>query len=133
MTLRDEFTSLLPSAEAENLASRAVLLGEFLASHAGKLPLQPLLATAHVHGHCHAKSFGAFLPGLANPSEGDVPDFAREVPQVRSGEPILRFNGKDLSGFYTHTRGHGYEDPLKVFTVQDGMIRPRNPDTKGPL
>ena len=58
-----------------------------------------------------------------NAGEGEVPDFARDVPQVRSGEPILRFNGKDLTGFYTYTRGHGYEDPKKVFTVQDGMIR----------
>src|SRR4051812_34238185 len=64
----------------------------------------------------------ALLPGLVNAGEGEVPDFARDVPQVRSGEPILRFNGKDLSGFYTHTRGHGYEDPKKVFTVHDGML-----------
>jgi FAD/FMN-containing dehydrogenase/Fe-S oxidoreductase len=65
MTLRDEFASLLPGPAAESLAKRAVLLGEFLAKHAEKLPLQALAATAHVHGHCHAKSFGAFLPGLA--------------------------------------------------------------------
>jgi len=64
-TLKDEFLSLLPGPAAENLASRAVLLGEFLATHARKLPLQPLPLTAHVHGHCHAKSFGAFLPSLA--------------------------------------------------------------------
>ncbi len=65
MTLRDEFASLLPGQAAENLASRAMLLGEYLAKHAPTLPLQPLPTTAHVHGHCHAKSFGAFLPGLA--------------------------------------------------------------------
>ncbi len=65
MTLRDEFASLLPGPEAESLGKRALLLGEFLAKHAEKLPLQVLAATAHVHGHCHAKSFGAFLPGLA--------------------------------------------------------------------
>jgi Fe-S oxidoreductase len=65
MTLRDEFAALLPGAAAESLGRRAVLLGEFLAKEAPKLPLQPLKATAHVHGHCHAKSFGAFLPGLA--------------------------------------------------------------------
>ena len=64
-TLKDEFQSLLPGQAAENLASRAILLGEFLAQHATKLPLTPLKLTAHVHGHCHAKSFGAFLPGLA--------------------------------------------------------------------
>jgi len=65
LTLRDEFASLLPGAETANLASRAMLLGEFLAKHAPTLPLQPLPTTAHVHGHCHAKSFGAFAPSLA--------------------------------------------------------------------
>jgi Fe-S oxidoreductase len=65
LTLRDEFAALLPGPASTQLAGRAVLLGEFLAQHAGRLPLQPLPTTAHVHGHCHAKSFGAFLPGLA--------------------------------------------------------------------
>jgi Fe-S oxidoreductase len=68
-TLKDEFLSLLPGPAAESLAARATLLGEFLAQRAKDLPLAPLDATApmtaHVHGHCHAKSFGAFLPGLA--------------------------------------------------------------------
>src|SRR3954468_19677382 len=64
----------------------------------------------------------SLLPGSVKAGGGEVPPFAREVPRVRSGEPILRFNGKDLSGFYTHTRGHGYEDPKKVFTVHDGML-----------
>jgi Fe-S oxidoreductase len=59
-TLRDEFRSLLPSAEADNLASRAMLLSEFLAREKPQLNLRSLQATAHVHGHCHQKSFGAF-------------------------------------------------------------------------
>ena len=66
------------------------------------------------------------LPNLAeagSPPRSEVPSFARSVPQIQSGEPILRFNGKDLSGFYTFTRDHGYEDPLQVFTVRDGQIR----------
>ena len=53
---------------------------------------------------------------------GDVPAFAREVPQIASGEPVLAFNGKDLSGFYVFTRDHGYDDPKGVFTVRDGQI-----------
>jgi hypothetical protein len=53
----------------------------------------------------------------------DVPSFARELPNVRSGEPAFQFNGRDLSGFYTYTRGNKYEDPNKVFTVKDGVIR----------
>ncbi len=53
----------------------------------------------------------------------DVPPFARERPPARSGEPIFRFNGRDLAGFYAFTKGHGYEDPGGVFSVRDGLIR----------
>jgi FAD/FMN-containing dehydrogenase/Fe-S oxidoreductase len=59
-TLRDEYRSLLPGAEAHALAGRAFLLSEFLAREKPELPLKGLSATAHVHGHCHQKSFGAF-------------------------------------------------------------------------
>ncbi len=65
LTLRDEFRSLLPGAEADQLASRAMLLSEFLAKEKPPLGLNPLLGTAHVHGHCHQKSFGAFPDALA--------------------------------------------------------------------
>ena len=64
-TLKDEFPSLLPGKAAEALAGRAMLLGEYLAKTKPDLALHPINATAHVHGHCHQKSFGAFLPGLA--------------------------------------------------------------------
>ncbi|MBC7633983.1 MAG: FAD-binding oxidoreductase, partial [Acetobacteraceae bacterium] len=64
-TLKDEFPSLLPGSEAQKLADRAMLLGEYLAKTKPALPYQTLAATAHVHGHCHQKSFGAFVPGLA--------------------------------------------------------------------
>ncbi len=72
-TLRDEFRSLLPGAEADNLASRAMLLSEFLAHEKPQLPLRPLQATAHVHGHCHQKSFGAFPSALSMLQR--IPDF----------------------------------------------------------
>ncbi len=52
----------------------------------------------------------------------DAPPFARELPPIKTGEPALAFNGKDLAGFYTYLREHKYEDPAKVFTVHDGMI-----------
>jgi FAD/FMN-containing dehydrogenase/Fe-S oxidoreductase len=65
LTLRDEFGSLLPGPETAALAGRALLIGEFLQRHAPKLALRPLAATAHVHGHCHQKAFGAFADGLA--------------------------------------------------------------------
>ncbi len=57
-TLKDELPSLLPGPEARALAARAMLLEEFLAGRT--LPLRRLPATAHVHGHCHQKSFAAF-------------------------------------------------------------------------
>ncbi len=66
LTLRDEFASLLPGAETAALAGRAHLIGEFLQSHAPDLALRTLAATAHVHGHCHQKSFGAFPDALAS-------------------------------------------------------------------
>jgi hypothetical protein len=52
-----------------------------------------------------------------------VPSFAKDLPHVESGPPVLAFNGKDLTGFYPYTRDHGYDDPNRVFTVQDGVIR----------
>ena len=60
LTMRDEFRSLLPGTVADDLARRAMLLGEFLARQPGDLGLRPIGARAHVHGHCHQKAFGAF-------------------------------------------------------------------------
>jgi hypothetical protein len=65
--------------------------------------------------------FGTPVPGSAGQAP-EIPSFARDVPSVRSGEPIFQFNGKDLTGFYPYLRGHGRDDPNKVFTVRDGMI-----------
>jgi len=63
-TLRDEFKSMLPGAESDALAARAVLFEEFLAAEhqSGrlKLRLQALpQKKALLHGHCHQKAFGA--------------------------------------------------------------------------
>jgi Fe-S oxidoreductase len=65
LTLRDEFASLLPGHASAGLARRAMLLSEFLVREAPALALQPIAARAHVHGHCHQKSFGAFPDALA--------------------------------------------------------------------
>ena len=65
LTLRDELPGLFPGAEAAALARRAELLGEYLARTRPDLPLQPRATTAHVHGHCHQKSFAAFDPTMA--------------------------------------------------------------------
>jgi FAD/FMN-containing dehydrogenase/Fe-S oxidoreductase len=78
LTLRDEFSSLLPGDDSEALAARALLLEEFLAQQqqAGKLRLElkPLAQSrAFVHGHCHQKALAtmtamqqtlALIPGL---------------------------------------------------------------------
>ena len=64
LTFRDEFAALLPKAEVEPLAAAAFLFEEALAADlaAGRVSL-PLAdqggRTAHLHGHCHQKAFGA--------------------------------------------------------------------------
>ena len=48
------------------------------------------------------------------------------VPATADGDskPVKLFNGKDLTNFYTFLKDHGKNnDPEKVFTVKDGMIR----------
>jgi Fe-S oxidoreductase len=67
-TLRDEFKAMLPGADSEALAARAMLFEEFLAAEhqAGrlKLKLKPLpQKTALLHGHCHQKAF-AGMPAV---------------------------------------------------------------------
>ena len=63
-SLRDEFLSLLPGADASALAQQALLFEEFLAREheAGRLQLK-LKALPQVkallHGHCHQKAFAA--------------------------------------------------------------------------
>lgn len=55
--------------------------------------------------------------------DDESPEFARNLPEIRTGEPILAFNGKDLSGFYTYLRESKYEDPKEVYTIVDGELR----------
>ena len=77
-TLRDEFLSLLPGADARALAEQAMLFEEFLAREhdAGrlKLPLKPLARSALLHGHCHQKAFDAM---------GAVEKVLRLVPELK--------------------------------------------------
>lgn len=79
LTLRDEYTAMLPGGEATVLAAGAMLFEEFLAleQRAGRLnlALQPIgVGEAYLHGHCHQKAFGLvpdavtvleLVPGLA--------------------------------------------------------------------
>ena len=62
-TLRDEFPSLLPGDAARRLADRVMVLGAYVAQE--KITFPALPGVAHVHGHCHQKSFGAFPAGVA--------------------------------------------------------------------
>lgn len=41
---------------------------------------------------------------------------------IRPSAKIQLFNGKNLDGLYTWLKDAKYEDPRKVFTVQDGML-----------
>jgi len=65
LTLRDEFRALLPGAQTDALAERAYLLSEYLEQTKPALHLRARARTAHVHGHCHQKSLGAFPAVLA--------------------------------------------------------------------
>src|SRR5579872_4417972 len=62
LTLRDEFPSMLPGAEATALAGQALLFEEFVererAEGRFQLPVKPMPGTALLHGHCHQKAFG---------------------------------------------------------------------------
>ncbi len=78
LTLRDEFTVLLPGAESAALAKHAVLFEEFVASEiaGGQFALSVSALperAALVHGHCHQKAFNTvgaveaalrLIPGL---------------------------------------------------------------------
>jgi len=64
-TLKDEFLALLPGDAADKLASRAMLVTEWLAASKAPLKLKAMPGEAHIHGHCHQKAFGAFTPSVA--------------------------------------------------------------------
>jgi Fe-S oxidoreductase len=63
LTLRDEFLSMLPGSDTEQLARQALLMEEFLAreASAGHIvgPIGRLEGKVLLHGHCHQKAFGA--------------------------------------------------------------------------
>ena len=74
MTLRDEFRSLLPGEATDKLASRTMLLSEFIAKEKPDLKYNRLPGAAHIHGHCHQKAFGAFPDALT--ALRQVPDLS---------------------------------------------------------
>ncbi|TVQ36413.1 MAG: FAD-binding oxidoreductase [Geminicoccaceae bacterium] len=61
-TMRDELAAMWPGARAEAVGEAALLFEEFLARELAAgltLPLAEMRRTAHLHGHCHQKAFGA--------------------------------------------------------------------------
>jgi Fe-S oxidoreductase len=64
LTLRDELLALFPGEDSRIIADQALLFEEFLTREADAarlaLPLDEMKCTAHLHGHCHQKAFGAF-------------------------------------------------------------------------
>ncbi|MDZ4842558.1 MAG: FAD-binding and (Fe-S)-binding domain-containing protein [Hyphomicrobium aestuarii] len=70
LTLRDEYSALLPEQDARRLAQASFLIEELLerdiAAGRVSLPLSALEARiAYVHGHCHQKALDAFAPVTA--------------------------------------------------------------------
>ncbi|MFD0933949.1 (Fe-S)-binding protein, partial [Methylobacterium trifolii] len=76
LTFRDEFAALLPGADTAQLARQSLLFEELLAADlaAGRIDLaleDQGGRVAHLHGHCHQKSFGVM---------GSVESVLRMVP-----------------------------------------------------
>jgi FAD/FMN-containing dehydrogenase/Fe-S oxidoreductase len=65
LTLRDEFSALLPGEDSALLRENAFLLEDYLLETGGAAAFKPLAKTVHVHGHCHQKAFAAFTPTVA--------------------------------------------------------------------
>jgi len=106
-TLRDEFKSMLPGADTDALAARAVLFEEFLAAEhrAGRLhlKLKPLAQNkALLHGHCHQKAFGAM--SSVEQVLGLIPDL--KVETVAS-------SCCGMAGAFGYEAGH-YEVSMKM-------------------
>jgi hypothetical protein len=55
---------------------------------------------------------------------------AAQIP-ISPRERVPLFNGRDLTGFYTWLRSSRYEDPRRVFSVRDGLLRITGEDWGG--
>ena len=54
---------------------------------------------------------------------GSISAYAQEAEAISPKDgPIQLFNGKNLDGLYTWISDTKYEDPRKVFTVEDGVL-----------
>jgi len=110
LTLRDEFTVLLPGAESAALARSALLFEEFVAGEiaAGRftLPVGALPERAAlVHGHCHQKAFNTL---------GAVESALRLIP----GLDVKSFDATccGMAGAFGYEAEH-YEISMKIGEV----------------
>ena len=53
----------------------------------------------------------------------DYGNVAPDNPAITPKSPIILFNGRDLTNFYHYTRESKLEDPNKVFTIANGILR----------
>lgn len=81
LTLRDEYKSLIPGADTDTVAAKALLLEELLLQdhEAGKLDwtLNAPAKKALLHGHCHQKAMDAFT--AVQSTLALIPDMKVEV------------------------------------------------------
>ncbi len=80
LTLRDEFQSMFPGEQTNQLAANAFLIEEFLVreKRAGRLNLALHAIDAKqalLHGHCHQKAFGVM---------GDVEEVLSWIPELKT-------------------------------------------------
>jgi hypothetical protein len=67
---------------------------------------------------------GSFCTDLSNTRyEAREKNSSKEAAFSPSSEAVRLFNGRDLTGLYTWLKDTKYEDPRRVFTVQDGLLR----------
>jgi Fe-S oxidoreductase len=105
--MRDEFLSMLPNAQAAELALNAYLFEEFIAREldAGrfKLNLKPLpQKKALLHGHCHQKAF-AVMPAVQR--------VLKLVPELQT--ELIESSCCGMAGSFGYDAGH-YEVSMQM-------------------
>jgi neutral ceramidase len=68
-----------------------------------------------------AKGSGEKMVAAANALLNEL--YPPRQQAITPNEKIGLFNGRDLDGWYTWLKENRYQDPNKVFSVRDGMIR----------
>ena len=110
LTLRDEFKSMLPGEETDQLAAQAFLFEEFLVreKQAGRfdparLGLRPIVAKhALLHGHCHQKAFGMMSA---------VEEVLSWIPELET--TTIESSCCGMAGAFGYETGH-YEVSMKM-------------------